>query len=88
MLFLPSPVSGTVAAESACAFRGFGNHDGDRQCGTARGCDRLLITMSADLAPGAAALLAKRRSEMTTEQQNTVDALKKACPGYAVMPAW
>jgi hypothetical protein len=36
----------------------------------------------------AAALLAKRRSEMTTEQQNTVDALKKACPGYAVMPAW
>jgi len=44
--------------------------------------------MSADLAPGAAALLAKRRSEMTTEQQNTVDALKKACPGYAVIPAW
>jgi hypothetical protein len=36
----------------------------------------------------AAALLAKRRSEMTTEQQNTVDALKKACPGYAVIPAW
>jgi transposase len=33
----------------------------------------------------AAALLAKLRSEMTTEQQNTVDALKKACPGYAVM---
>jgi hypothetical protein len=33
----------------------------------------------------AAALLGKLRSKMTTEQQNTVDALKKACPGYAVM---
>jgi hypothetical protein len=28
----------------------------------------------------AAALLGKLRSKMTTEQQNTVDALKKACP--------
>jgi hypothetical protein len=33
----------------------------------------------------AAALLGKLRSKMTTEQENTVDALKKACPGYAVM---
>jgi transposase len=33
----------------------------------------------------AAALLGKLRSEMTTGQQNTVDALKKVCPGYAVM---
>jgi transposase len=33
----------------------------------------------------ATALLGKLRSKMTTEQQNTVDALKKACPGYAVM---
>ena len=36
----------------------------------------------------ATALLGKLRSKMTTEQQNTVDALKKACPGYAVIPAW
>jgi transposase len=27
----------------------------------------------------------KLRSQMTAEQGNTVDALKKACPGYAVM---
>src|SRR5271169_5376894 len=33
----------------------------------------------------AAALLGKLRLQMTTEQENTVDALKKACPGYAVM---
>ena len=33
----------------------------------------------------ATALLGKLRSKMTTEQQNTVDALKKACPEYAVM---
>jgi hypothetical protein len=52
MLFLPGPVSGTVAAENAYASRGFGNHDADRQFGTVHGCDRLLITMSADLAPG------------------------------------
>ena len=30
-------------------------------------------------------LLGKLRSQMTGEQGNTVDALKKACPGYAVM---
>jgi len=35
--------------------------------------------------PVAAALLGKLRSKMTTEQQNTVDALKKACPGYPVL---
>jgi transposase len=33
----------------------------------------------------AAALLGKLRSQMTAEQGNTVDALKKACPGYVVM---
>ena len=33
----------------------------------------------------AGALLGKLRPQMTTEQENTVDALKKACPGYAVM---
>ncbi|MGA8437634.1 MAG: hypothetical protein WB762_30720, partial [Candidatus Sulfotelmatobacter sp.] len=33
----------------------------------------------------ATALLGKLRSQMTAEQGNTVDALKKACPGYAVM---
>ena len=52
MLFLPGPVSGTVAAENAYVSGGFGNHDADRQCGTARRCDRILITMSADLSPG------------------------------------
>ena len=33
----------------------------------------------------ATALLGKLRSQLTAEQGNTVDALKKACPGYAVM---
>jgi transposase len=33
----------------------------------------------------AAALLGKLRTQMTVEQENTVDALKKTCPGYAVM---
>jgi transposase len=33
----------------------------------------------------ATALLGKLRSQMTAEQGNTVDALKKARPGYAVM---
>jgi transposase len=33
----------------------------------------------------ATALLGKLRSQMNAEQGNTVDALKKACPGYAVM---
>ena len=33
----------------------------------------------------AAALLGKLRAQMTDEQENSVDALKKACPGYAVM---
>jgi transposase len=33
----------------------------------------------------ATALLGKLGSKMTAEQGNTVDALKKACPGYAVM---
>ena len=88
MLFLLGQFLARWRPENAYASRGFGNHDADRQCLTARGCDRLLITMSADPAPGATALLAKLRSEMTTEQQNTVDALKKACPGYAVIPAW
>jgi hypothetical protein len=31
------------------------------------------------------AALGKLRSQMTAEQANTVDALKKACPGYVVM---
>jgi hypothetical protein len=30
----------------------------------------------------ATALLGKLRSQMTAEQGSTVDALKKACPGY------
>jgi transposase len=33
----------------------------------------------------AAALLGKLRPQMTAEQENTVDVLKEACPGYAVM---
>ncbi len=33
----------------------------------------------------AAALLGKLRPQMTAEQENTVDALKRACPGYRVM---
>ena len=33
----------------------------------------------------AAALLGKLRPTMTTEQESIVDALKKKCPGYAVM---
>jgi transposase len=33
----------------------------------------------------AAALLGKLRSQMTVEQETSVDALKKSCPGYTAM---
>jgi hypothetical protein len=56
-----------------------------RQRRTARACDQLLITISADLSPGGSGVLGKLRTQMTAEQENTVDALKKACAGYAVM---
>jgi transposase len=46
----------------------------------------LLLLLCRQISPlVAAALLGKLRSQMTAEQANTVDALKKACPGYVVM---
>jgi hypothetical protein len=85
MLFLSGQVSGAVAAETAYDSRDLCDHDADCEGRTAGGFEQLLINTSADLAPGATALLGKLRSQMTAEQGNTVDALKKACPGYAVM---
>jgi hypothetical protein len=85
MLFLSGQVSGALAAENAYDSRDLCDHDADCEGRTAGGFEPLLINTSADLALVATALLGKLRSQMTAEQGNTVDALKKACPGYAVM---
>jgi hypothetical protein len=85
MLFLSGQISGAVA-ENASDSRGFCDCDAARQCRTARACDQLLIIiMPADLSPSRGCVAGKLRSQMNAEQANTVDALKKACPGYVVM---
>jgi len=89
MLFLSGQVSGAVAAENAYDFPDLCDHDADCEGRPAGGFEQLLINTSLirrQISPlVATALLGKLRSQMTAEQGNTVDALKKACPGYAVM---
>jgi transposase len=85
MLFRSGQVSGAVAAENA-----YDSLSSATTMPTANGAppadSNSSLLIRRQISPlVATALLGKLRSQMTAEQGNTVDALKKACPGYAVM---
>ena len=85
MLFLSGQVSGAVAAENAYDSPDLCDHDADCECRPTGGFEQLSLIRRQVSPLVASALLGKLRSQMTAEQGNTVGALKKAWPGYAVM---
>ena len=85
MLFLSGQVSGAVAAENAYDSPELCDHDADCEGRPAGGFEQFLINTSADLAPGGDGVARQAPVPDDRRARNTVDALKKACPGYAVM---